>query len=108
MQPIVDVEVVADVHCRLIDVDGPRCRTAKSSHARRVNEICPWDPLDQLCNHRVGYGSALRVAQDQTIQVKLLSLAETFIRAEKECLVLEQRPPEIPAELIALEWRWVG
>ena len=51
---------------------------------------------------------ALRIAENQAVEVEPLSLAESFIREEKERLVPDQRAAKIPAELVALEWRRLG
>src|SRR5262245_30939594 len=71
MQPVPIRKIMADIRGPLAGVDRCGDRAAESCSSSRVREIRARNPLDQFAHHRVGCRSALGVAEDQTIDVKI-------------------------------------
>src|SRR5262245_31910346 len=108
MQPVPIRKIMADIRGPLAGVDRCGDRAAESCSSSRVREIRARNPLDQFAHHRVGCRSALGVAEDQTIDVKILPLAKTFVRYEEERLVPDKGTAQTSAELVTLERRRIA
>ena len=108
MKRVAGAKVVLNIGGPLIDVDRGACRTHKPRRTRRINQIRVRKESQQPGNDRIVNRSTLRVAQHYAVKVQSLSLAQTFVRKEKEELLFNNRPTNVAAKLITNELCWFG
>src|SRR5262245_49323945 len=74
--------------------------------ARGVHEVRVWDQAYQFLNHRIACRSALGLTQNKAIEFHILTLTQTLIGEEEECLVSDDGTAEVAPEHVALEGAW--
>src|SRR5215475_11539373 len=95
---------MAHVACPLIDVNrrGRRADELISPEIRRR------DQSEQFLNRRIGDRVSLSLGRHGGLGKRdPLSLAQSFVAEEEKCFLLDDRPAERGAELIALEGRLI-
>ncbi len=107
--PVVTVQArvgpgrVSQVEGDLVGVERSHRRTDESRGALRVHEIGSRDERKQFDHLWDSDGSAFRVAQDETVQIEMLSLPDALVGGEEERAVANQRSADGAAELMPAE-----
>ena len=103
MEAIVLAGVVLDVDRPAILIGDGRRRSDESRRAVGIEEVRVRDQRNQLPDHRIGRGGALRVAQHDAVQVHALTLSEPFVGGEVERPPALDRAADRSAELVPPE-----
>ena len=105
VQGVVLRELMADVPRPLVDVHVRDTRADEARGSGGVGAVRGRDQGEQVADDGIGHRRALGVAQYPAVEVQPLALARSLVGREEECLVLDDGPAQVGAELVALERR---